>query len=107
MKSWFEIKVRAVLGPEERDDREVVILGRVVRWTKEGIEYKADPKHRLALLEKFGFKEGETRALANTGDKDWREEAEFDLEFWDAEEAKEFRGCAARLNLLSLDCPDL
>ena len=32
MKSWFEIKVRAMLGPEEKDDKEVVLLGRVVRW---------------------------------------------------------------------------
>ena len=107
MKSWFEIKVRAVLGPEESDDKEVVILGRIVKWTQEGIEYKADPKHRAVLLEKFGFREGETRALANNGEKDWREEKEFDLEFVDAEEAKEFRGCAARINFLSLDCPDL
>ena len=65
MKSWFEIKVRAILGPEECDNREVVILGRLVKWTREGIEYKADPKHRAVLLERFGFREGETRALAN------------------------------------------
>ena len=31
MKSWFEIKVRAVLGPDSKDDKEVVILGRRVR----------------------------------------------------------------------------
>ena len=107
MKSWFEIKVRAILGPEGRDDKEVVILGRILRWTREGIEYKADPKHRAVLLEKFGFREGETRALANNGEKEWREEEGFDLEFLDAEEAKEFRGCAARIHFLSLDCPDL
>eukprot|EP00973_Karenia_brevis_P026388 3640341-Karenia_brevis.AAC.1 len=35
MESWFEIKVRAILGPEEQDDKEVVILGRIVRWLKE------------------------------------------------------------------------
>ena len=28
MKSWFEIKLRAMLGPEEKDDKEVVLLGR-------------------------------------------------------------------------------
>eukprot|EP00973_Karenia_brevis_P054552 7580723-Karenia_brevis.AAC.1 len=46
MKSWFEIKVRATLGPEEGDDKEVTILGRLVKWTNDGIEYEADPKHR-------------------------------------------------------------
>eukprot|EP00973_Karenia_brevis_P037777 5210347-Karenia_brevis.AAC.1 len=55
MESWFEIKVRAVLGPEEKGDREVTSLGRVVRWTQEGMEYEADPKHRRILLEYFGF----------------------------------------------------
>ena len=27
MKSWFEIKVRAMLGPEEKDDKEVGAVG--------------------------------------------------------------------------------
>ena len=30
MKSRFEIKVRAIFGPEEKDDKEVVLLGRVL-----------------------------------------------------------------------------
>eukprot|EP00973_Karenia_brevis_P010048 1360936-Karenia_brevis.AAC.1 len=55
MESWFEIKVRAVLGPEDKDDKEVSILGRLVRWTDEGIEYEADPKHRSLVLEYFWF----------------------------------------------------
>ena len=55
MKSWFEIKVRALLGPKETDDKHVVILGRHVRWTADGIEYEADPKHRKLIMEHFGF----------------------------------------------------
>ena len=31
MKSWFEIKVTALLGPDDGDDKHVVILGRHVR----------------------------------------------------------------------------
>eukprot|EP00973_Karenia_brevis_P025462 3514263-Karenia_brevis.AAC.1 len=50
MESWLEIKVRAVLGPEEKDDKEVTTLGRLVRWTLEGTEYEADPKHRTLIL---------------------------------------------------------
>eukprot|EP00973_Karenia_brevis_P039316 5428927-Karenia_brevis.AAC.1 len=37
MESWFEIKVRAILGPEETDDKEVVILGRLVTWRENRI----------------------------------------------------------------------
>eukprot|EP00973_Karenia_brevis_P059194 8241984-Karenia_brevis.AAC.1 len=69
MMSWFEMKVRAVLGPEESDDKEVTILGRLVRWTKEGIEYEADPKHRRSILEYFGFNE-KTRPSGINGDRE-------------------------------------
>ena len=41
MKSWFEIKVRRVLGPDLNDDKEVVIVGRTVRWKSWGIEWEA------------------------------------------------------------------
>eukprot|EP00973_Karenia_brevis_P014823 2023223-Karenia_brevis.AAC.1 len=68
MESWFEIKVRAVLGPEEKDDKEVTILGRLIRWTDEGVEYEADPKHRSIILEYFGFNEKTKPSMVN-GDK--------------------------------------
>ena len=53
MASWFDIKLRAILGDEPNDSKEVVILGRVVRWTNLGLEYEADPKHRKLVLEAF------------------------------------------------------
>ena len=46
MKDWFEIKVRAKLGPEDTVDKEVTILGRTVRWRVWGLEYQADERHR-------------------------------------------------------------
>ena len=72
-KSWFEIKVRAILAHEEKDDKEVVLLGRVVRWLGDKVEWEADPKHREKVLEYFGMDEG-TRALGCNGHKDYREE---------------------------------
>eukprot|EP00973_Karenia_brevis_P036607 5045722-Karenia_brevis.AAC.1 len=54
MESWYEIKVRAILGPDQYDDKEVVILGRLVKWTKEGLQYAADLKHRRIISEHFG-----------------------------------------------------
>ena len=50
MRSWFEIKVRALLGPVEGHDKHVVILGRHVRWTADAIEYEADPKHEKLIM---------------------------------------------------------
>lgn len=73
MREMFEIKVRAVLGPEVKDDNEVVILGRVVRWTDEGVEFEADPRHRKVLMEYFAFGDGVKGAAVN-GDRDRRDE---------------------------------
>ena len=105
MGKWFDIKIRGMLGPEERDDKEIVILGRTVRYVKEGIEYEADKRHREMILEAFGLSEGSKGSSVN-GDKSKREE------IWEEEELvgkeiSEFRGLAARLNFLSQDCPDL
>ena len=106
MKTWFEIKVKALLGPEEGDDKSIVLLGRQVRWTAEGIEYEADPKHRKLIMEHFGF-DDESSHLVFNGEKDWRKEEAWEEEELPAEEATVFRAVAARANFLNLDCPDL
>ena len=105
MGRWFDIKVRAILGEDPEDDKEVTILGRIVRWTSNGSEFEADPKHRSLIMETFGFKEG-SKGLVNNGEKDTREEVG-DNEEMDKGEATEFRGVVARMNFLSQDCPDL
>ena len=105
MATWFEIKVRAVMGPEEGDDKEVVILGRCVRWRDWGIEFEADPRHRRIVMEHFGLGEDSASGRVN-GDRERREEAE-DEEEMDRAEATVFRGLAARLNYLSQDAPDV
>ena len=105
MEQGFEIKVRAILGMDDYDDKEVVILGRVVRWTKDGIEYEADEKHRKLVMDYFGFTE-DTKSLSFNGDKEDKNE-EWESEDLDREEAKIYRGLAARLNFLSQDSPDL
>ena len=50
MHKFWIIKVRATLGPEAFDDKEVSILNRVVRWTKDCLLYEADPRHVEKLL---------------------------------------------------------
>ena len=105
MKKWFELKVRGVLGPEAKDDKEVVILGRTVRWKEWGIEFEADPRHRKVLVEHFGF-DSESAAAATNGSREEKEEGE-DEEEMEKSEATEFRGMVARLNYLTQDTPDL
>ena len=105
MKSWFKIKLRAMLGPDEKDDKEVILLGRRVRWLHDRIEWEADPNHRRKVLEHFGMDDS-TRALSCNEEKNMKEE-EGDDEELSKEEAKIYRGLAARLNFMSQDCPDL
>eukprot|EP00973_Karenia_brevis_P057348 7977238-Karenia_brevis.AAC.1 len=56
-------------------------------------------------MEYFGFNE-KTKPLTMNGDREDKVE-EWEEEFLGKPEAKEFRGQAARLNFMSLDCPNL
>ena len=107
IKTWFEIKVRATLGPDDEDDKKVVILGRTLRCKTWGIEWEADPKHRRVVLEYFGLKEDHSDGLSYNGDMDRKEDADYEREEVDKYEAKVFRGLVARINFLSQDCPEL
>ena len=80
----------------EDDKKEMVILGRKVRWTKNGIEYEADGKHRSELLNYFGLNE-KSRGLKSNGDKEDKAQ-EGDEEPLTPEEVTTYRGLAARLN---------
>jgi hypothetical protein len=81
--------------------KETVILGRLVRWTADGLGFEVDPRHRKALMNHFGFEEG-VKGAATNGDKD-RKEEEGDEEDMERGEAKMFRGLAARMNHLAQD----
>jgi hypothetical protein len=105
MKTWYEVKVKARLGGGASDDKEVNILGRLVRWTEEGWEYQADPKHRQIILEQLGLSE-ESKGLSTNGRPEMTEENEEDEELQGAE-VTSFRALAARLSYLSQDCADI
>ena len=53
-KVWL-VEIRAVLGPEASDDKEVYILNRVVRWGEDCLWYQADPRHVGKLLRDSGL----------------------------------------------------
>ena len=106
MKEWYEVKVRATLGPDDNDDKEVVILGRTVKWNHWGISWEADEKHRRLLVERFGYEE-RTKPLSSNGDPVNHQDEEWEKELVTKAEGTEFRAAAARLNFLSQDSPEL
>ena len=46
----YGLKEEARLGPGKDDDHEGLVLNRVVRWSSQGIEYEADPRHVEIIL---------------------------------------------------------
>ena len=56
LKEVWLIKVRAMLGPEAKDDKEVSILNRVIRWTEDALLYEAGPRHVESSCEMQGWR---------------------------------------------------
>ena len=97
MQSWFEIKVRGILGRDPNDDKEVVLLGRRIRWNDDGIEWEADPRHREKVLQHFGFGSN-TKPSASNGVRDHSEESDWEREELQRDEATQYRSLAASIN---------
>jgi hypothetical protein len=55
MEEWYAIKLRGIMGSALKDIKEIVILGRTLRWTDDGLEYIADEKHRQELMKSTGM----------------------------------------------------
>ena len=44
MKEWYEVRVRARLGPGDSDDKQAILRGRILGWHDwEGLSCEADP----------------------------------------------------------------
>ena len=48
-KHWI-VKIRALMGPDAGDDKEVSVLDRIIRWESQELCYEADPRHVERLL---------------------------------------------------------
>lgn len=64
MKEWHDVKVRAVLGRDAGDNKEIVIPGRMVHGGMAPTD--ADERHRGILRDEMGILLGSTRVLAPT-----------------------------------------
>ena len=109
MEVWYNLKLRAVVGDDEGDDKEVTILNRTLKHVGDGLEYHADERHESAIRQMFGIGAG-ANGLESPVEKEELPEG-FDEEKDDPELApldmKGYRAVAARGNYLSLDRMDL
>ena len=106
MHEWYDVKVHGILGSGKRDVHEIVIMGRNLTWTEEGLEYEGSDKHRRALLESLGLNE-ESKAVNSAAMKPEEIGQAEDTDMLDASEAKRFRSLAATLNYVSSERSDV
>jgi hypothetical protein len=97
----YPVKMRALLGPEPNDHKEAEILNRKVYWTKDGIEFEADPNHVERILEEMGMQDCNA-SVAPGVQRDDDSEGELNRD-----EAWMFRSVVARANYLAQDRPDI
>ena len=81
------------------------LLNRIIRRTEEGWEYEADQRHAELIVKGLGLEEAKAVATPAEGERPWL--AEEDEEKLGSQEAREFRGLAARANYLALDRVDI
>ena len=51
LEAKYIVKVRGIMGPEERDKKRIEILVRAVEWRIEELSWEADPRHVERILE--------------------------------------------------------
>ena len=108
MSAWYDIKVRAVVGNELGEQKEITILNRMLRWSPGEITLEADPVHAQRIVEEMGLEVGSKGLDAPTvKDKAEDPEEQAEDELMDAVEARRFRAVAARANYLGIDRPDV
>ena len=89
MRRKYQIKMRGILGPDRHDQREIIILNRILRWTSSRLEYEPDPRHAEIIVDEMGVSTG--KPVATPGD----------------EQATRYRALVARAKFLAQDHADL
>eukprot|EP00971_Amphidinium_carterae_P057384 1134660-Amphidinium_carterae.1 len=100
----FELKVKAKIGPDENDDKNMVLLNRVLEWTDRGVYWESDPRHTELLLAEVGMLN--CKGLATPAVKHSLQEHENAQELLEGQ-IKCFRAAAARAMFMAQDRPDL
>ena len=104
LEGKYEIQTQRI-GTGAGREPEGKILNRIVRWTADGYEIEADPRHSELVIQQLGL-EG-AKPLSSPGvDGKEEEDIEGDVPLG-AEQATRYRGIAARINYLASDRPDV
>ncbi len=106
LEKRYELKEPHRIGPGPEDDKEALVLNRVVRWTAAGLEMEADPRQAEKLLRDLKLDGPGVRAAASPGVKATREQLDVDQPL-EKHKATPYRAVVARANYLAADRPEL
>ena len=105
MASWYDIKVRGVVGSQEDELKCITILNRELHWEPGRITVEADPSHVQKITSSMNLDSGSKGREAPVV-REQQGEHDGD-EAMQTEEATRFRGIVARANYLGIDRPDI
>ena len=69
LKESYELTAGGRLGPGPKDDKEAIVLGRVIRWTDQGIGYEADPRQAEKLISELQLEGDAVKSVVTPGIK--------------------------------------
>ena len=97
----YILKVSGILGPEQEDQKSIVVLGRVVDWRAGELWWEADPKNVERILQVCGMVSGNPSVVPGVK---LREE-DRDEEELAGEDLTRYRSVVATANFISQDHP--
>ena len=104
LEEKYELTVE-VLGPNAGQQAEVRVLNRALRWTQQGVEYEADPRHVEIMTKQLGLNEAKVAVTPGTKEEG-RTKTAHEQEL-DEPKTYEYRAITARGNYLAPDRPDI
>lgn len=110
LEQKYELIVE-LLGPDQGQKQEVRVFNRILRWTKDGIEYEADPRQAEIILQQLNVKA--CKAVATPGTKDEGRAKDGDAESMDTDKPLDdgrrtaYRAMVARGIYLTPHRPDI
>ena len=103
MKDRYEVRTQ-MMGADRDLDKELKLLNRSFRWSKQGIWIEADPRHVKEILKDLELDNCQTVSTPGSdSDKSGKDQEEY----LEPAKATAFRAVAARLNYLCQDRPDI
>jgi hypothetical protein len=102
-KKEFEVKTQGILGPKPHHSKSARVLGRLVTFTDQGLEYEADPRHAEIMVAECGLA-FPGRAITPGVNRPLQEKASAKLT---AADATAYRSISMRGQYLSTDRPDI